>query len=148
MAQLIAIDQRAIGSGSLVTAQDVITAWAEPGGPTAETWSVVAAVRMLLESAGLPANGSGDMVISLDPQMGFIRDTTPERTTACVDFILSVSVRNAEPTQIAAADCQHMTWQGDRWVIGPGPEPDQSPSLWPGTQESYDAGYLWLEVQP
>ena len=37
LAQLIAIDQRAIESASVVTAQDVITAWAAPGGPTADT---------------------------------------------------------------------------------------------------------------
>ncbi|MGK2876354.1 MAG: hypothetical protein ACSLEW_12055 [Nocardioides sp.] len=148
IAQLIAIDQRAIGSGSVVTAQDVIAAWATPGGPTAESWSVVAAIRMLLESAGLPANGSGELTINLEPQMVLVRDAAHESATVCIDFILTVSVRSAAPDQIATADCQHMTWQQNRWIIGPGPEPAQSPSLWPGTQESYDAGYLWLEVLP
>ena len=47
-AQLIAIDQRAIQSASVVTAQAVIEAWAAPGGPTAESWSGVEAVRALL----------------------------------------------------------------------------------------------------
>jgi hypothetical protein len=57
LGQLIAIDQRALESGSVVTAQDVISAWAAPGGPTAATWSGVAAVQRLLESAGLHGNG-------------------------------------------------------------------------------------------
>ena len=39
-----------------------------------------------------------------------------------------------------------MVWQDDRWVIGPGEEPAPAPSLWPGSQASFDAGYQWLEV--
>jgi hypothetical protein len=145
LAQLIAIDRRAIESGSVVTAQDVITAWAAPGGPTSDSWSGVAAVQSLLESAGLPANGSTQLTIQLEPAMGLVQDETP---TVCVDFILSVAVRGAEPARMAVADCQRMTWNGDRWVIAAGDEATQTPSLWPGSQASYDAGYQWLEVEP
>jgi hypothetical protein len=145
LAQLIAIDRRAIESGSVVTAQDVIDAWAAPGGPTPTTWSGVTAVQSLLESAGLPANGSTELAIQLQPAMGLVQDETP---TVCVDFILSVTVRGGEPARIAVADCQRMTWTGDRWVIAAGDEATPTPSLWPGTQASYDAGYQWLEVEP
>jgi hypothetical protein len=145
LAQLIAIDRRAIESGSVVTAQDVIAAWAAPGGPTPDSWSGVAAVQSLLESAGLPANGSTELAIQLEPAMGLVQDETP---TVCVDFILTVTVRGGQPARIAAADCQHMTWLGDRWVIAAGDEAAATPSLWPGTQASYDAGYEWLEVEP
>lgn len=145
LAQLIAIDRRAIESGSVVTAQDVIDAWAAPGGPTPTTWSGVAAVQSLLESAGLPANGSTELAIQLQPAMGLVQDETP---TACVDFILSVTVRGGEPARIAVADCQRMTWTGDRWLIAAGEEATPTPSLWPGSQASYDAGYQWLEVEP
>ena len=145
LAQLIAIDRRAIESGSVVTAQDVITAWAAPGGPTSESWSGVAAVQSLLESAGLPANGSTELAIQVEPAMGLVQDETP---TVCVDFILSVAVRGGEPARIAVADCQRMTWTGDRWVIAAGDEATPTPSLWPGSQASYDAGYQWLEVEP
>jgi hypothetical protein len=145
LAQLIAIDRRAIESGSVVTAQDVIGAWAAPGGPTPTTWSGVAAVESLLESAGLPANGSTDLTIQLQPAMGLMHDETP---TVCVDFILSVTVRGGQPARIAVADCQRMTWAGDRWVIAAGEEATPTPSLWPGSQASYDAGYQWLEVEP
>ena len=31
-------------------------------------------------------------------------------------------------------------------VIGPGKEPAQAASVWPGSQASVDAGYQWLEV--
>lgn len=145
LAQLIAIDRRAIESGSVLTAQDVIAAWAAPGGPTPDSWSGVAAVKSLLESAGLPANGSTELAIQLEPAMGLVQDEAP---TVCVDFLLSVTVRGGEPARIAAADCQHMTWNGDRWVIAPGDEAAATPSLWPGSQASYDAGYQWLEVEP
>jgi hypothetical protein len=147
LGQLIAIDQRALESGSVVTAQDVISAWAAPGGPTAATWSGVAAVQRLLESAGLPANGSPELTIQLDPAMGRV-DHDGARTTACVDFVMSATVTGSQPTRIAVADCQHMLWQSGRWIIAPGEEAPATPSLWPGTQASYDVGYQWLEIQP
>ena len=77
--------------------------------------------------------------------MGLIQDQTP---TVCVDFILTASVRGGQPDRIAVADCQRMTWQDGRWVIAPGPEAPPTPSLWPGSQASYDVGYQWLEVEP
>ena len=143
--QLIAIDRRAIEGASVVTAQDVITAWSAPGGPTPETWTGVAAVRSLLESAQLPASGSTDLIIQLEPAMGLIQDDTP---TVCVDFILSVAALGNPPERIAVADCQRMVWLGDRWVIAAGEEASPTPSLWPGSQASYDVGYQWLEIEP
>ena len=145
--QLIAIDQRALESASVVVAQDVIAAWAAPGGPTASTWSGVAAVQSLLESAGLPANGSPELTIQLDPAMGVVQ-SDDRVTTACVDFVVSATVTGRQATRIAVADCQHMVWHGDRWVIAPGDEAPAMPSIWPGTQASYAAGYQWLEIQP
>ena len=100
---------------------------------------------MLLESAGLAANGSTDLALQLDPAMGLILDQQP---TVCVDFVLTATVRGAQPDRIAVADCQHMTWRDDRWLIAPGEEAAPTPSLWPGTQASYDAGYQWLQVDP
>ena len=149
LAQLIAIDQRAIQSGSVVTAQDVIATWAMPGGPTPQTWSGVEAVTVLLSSADLPANGTTDLQVALDPAMGFITGTVAdESVTGCVDFVVTVTLGTAPRNRIAVADCQRMVWNHGRWVIGPGAEPVPSPSLWPGTQASYDAGYQWLEVSP
>lgn len=145
LAQLIAIDRRAIESASVVTAQDVITAWSAPGGPTAETWSGVAAIRSLLESAQLPASGATDLTIRLEPAMGLIQDDTP---TVCVDFILSVAVLGNPAYRIAVADCQRMEWVGERWLIAAGQEASPTPSLWPGSQASYDVGYQWLEIEP
>ncbi|KRA39359.1 MULTISPECIES: hypothetical protein [unclassified Nocardioides] len=148
LAQLIAIDRRAIESTSVVTAQDVIDVWAATGGPTAESWSGVAAVKALLESAGLPANGSSEFAVQLEPSMGLIQASDDGSATVCVDFILTVVVGEGAPDRIAAADCQHMAWTDDRWVIASGDEATPTPSLWPGTQASYDAGYQWLEVAP
>jgi hypothetical protein len=148
LAQLIAIDRRAIESGSVVTAQDVIAAWAVPGGPSAVSWSGVAAVQTLLGAGGLPANGSTDLAIQLEPSMGLVQDTGTGTATVCIDFILTASVAGNQPDRVAAADCQHMTWRGDHWAIASGEEAEPTPSLWPGTQASYDAGYQWLEFLP
>ncbi|GAB3662590.1 hypothetical protein GCM10027596_24390 [Nocardioides korecus] len=150
LAQLIAIDRRAIESASAVTAQDVIAAWAAPGGPSPESWSVVAAVQTLLESAGLPANGSSDLEIQLEPAMGLIQGAEAGAGTAtvCADFILTARVAGKQPDRVAVADCQHMIWRGDHWKIAPGEEAEPTPSLWPGTQPSYGAGYQWLEFLP
>jgi hypothetical protein len=148
LAQLIAIDKRAIESASLVTAQDVISVWATPGGPTAKSWSGVRAVAILLETAGLPANGSSQLQSELRPTMGFIRGSWSGRVTPCVDFVMVTSVLEAKPSEVAVADCQHLVWVHGRWMIGPGREAEPAPSLWPGTQASYDAGYRWVEVAP
>ena len=147
LGQLIAIDQRALESSSVVTAQDVIAAWAAAGGPTPASWSGVAAVQALLESAGLPANGSSELTIQLNPVMGRV-DSDSTVTTACVDFVVSATVTGGQPSRVAVADCQHMVWQSGRWMIAPGDEAPAMPSLWPGTQASYDVGYHWLEIQP
>ena len=148
LAQLIAIDRRAIESASVVTAQDVIAVWAAPGGPSAESWSGVAAVQTLLEAAGLPANGSTDLAIQLEPAMGLVQDAGTGMATVCVDFIVTARVVGNQPDRVAAADCQHMAWHGEGGAIASGEEAEPTPSLWPGTQASYDAGYRWLEFLP
>jgi hypothetical protein len=155
LAQLAAIDTAALTSASVRVAQDVITEWAAPGGPTTESWSGVKAVATLLESAGMSADGAGGITIGAEPKMGFIKGTVGEDfVIPCIDLIVTATVTAAgttgQPQQVAVADCQRMVWQDDaeagRWVIGPGEEPAAAPSLWPGSQASFDAGYQWLEV--
>jgi hypothetical protein len=149
LAQLIAIDQSAIAPASVRTAQLVIDNWATPGGPTAATWSGVEAVATMLSSAALPADGAGGLSLTVEPAMGFIKGIVGgDFVVPCVDFVITAAVNGATAQRIAAADCQRMVWSEDRWVIGPGEEPAPAPSLWPGTQESFDAGYQWLEVTP
>jgi hypothetical protein len=151
LAQLAAIDSTALTSASVPVAQDVITRWAAPGGPTTASWSGVKAVAALLESAGMSSDASGSIRIGAEPKMGFIKGTVGDDfVIACIDFIVTATTTTGQPQQVAAADCQRMVWQedaeGGRWVIGPGEEPAAAPSLWPGTQASFDAGYQWLEV--
>ena len=146
LAQLIAIDRAALEPASLRRAQDIIGAWAAPGGPTAENWSVVEAVATLLSAAGFPATGAPEMSIVADPAMGLIKGTVGEDfVIGCVDFVITATTAG-QTNRIAAADCQRMVWRNGRWVIGPGDEPAPAPSLWPGGQASFDAGYQWLEV--
>ena len=146
LAQLAAIDTTALTSASVRVAQDVISQWAAPGGPTTESWSGVQAVAALLESAGLPSDAQNTITIGAEPKMGFIKGTVGDDfVIPCIDFIITATTTAGQPQQVAAADCQRMVWHG-RWVIGPGEEPAPAPSLWPGSQASFDAGYQWLEV--
>jgi len=151
LAQLAAIDSTALSSASVQVAQDVITKWAAPGGPTTESWSGVQAVATLLESAGMSSDAQNSITIGAEPKMGFIKGSVGEDfVVPCVDFIITATTSTGEPQQVAAADCQRMVWQADstggRWVIGVGEEPAQAPSLWPGSQASFDGGYEWLAV--
>ena len=147
LAQLTAIDSTALSSASVRVAQDVISQWAAPRGPTAESWSVVQGLAGLLESAGMSPDAQNSITIGVEPKMGFIKGTVGDDfVIPCIDFVITATTAAGRPQQVAAADCQRMVWQDDRWVIGPGEEPAPAPSLWPGSQASFDAGYQWLEV--
>jgi len=147
LAQLAAIDSTALTSASVRVAQDVIAHWAAPGGPTAESWTGVQAVATLLESAGMSSDAQNSITIAVEPKMGYIKGTVGDDfVVPCIDFIVTATIAAGQRQQVAAADCQRTVWQDDRWVIGPGEEPAPAPSLWPGSQASFDAGYQWLEV--
>ena len=147
LAQLAAIDTTALSSASVRVAQDVITHWAAPGGPTAESWSGVQGLAALLESAGMSSDAQNTITIAMEPKMGFIKGTVGDDfVIPCIDFIITATTAAGQPQQVAAADCQRMVWQEGRWVIGEGDEPAPAPSLWPGSQASFDAGYQWLKV--
>ena len=143
LAQLIAIDQRVLQSASVDVAQQVITQWAVPGGPTAESWSGVQAVAALLSSAGATRSGDSALTVSASPEMGLIRDVDDAgAVVVCVDFV--VTATKTKTASVASADCQRMTWVGGRWMIGAGAEPEQAPSVWPGTTTALEAGYRVL----
>lgn len=151
LAQLAAIDSTALTSASVRGAQDVIAHWAAPGGPSPEGWSGVQAMAALLESAGMTSDAQNSITIAAEPKMGYIKGTVGDDfVVPCIDFIVTATIltgtQTGQPQQVAAADCQRMVWRDDRWVIGPGEEPAPAPSLWPGSQASFDAGYQWLEV--
>lgn len=147
LAQLAAIDTTALSSASVRVAQDVITQWATPGGPTPESWTGVQAVAALLESAGMSSDAKNTITIAAEPKMGFIKGTVGDDfVVPCIDFIITATIAGGQPQQVAAADCQRMVWHEGRWMVGPGDEPAPAPSLWPGSQASFDAGYQWLEV--
>jgi hypothetical protein len=143
MAQLAAIDQSALQSGSMDGARAVISAWAMPGGPTTTSWSGVRAMRTLLDATGLSSSGSGQLAVVLTPLMGQIKGTVgPDFVIPCVDFELDVTLQ--QTARGATADCQRMVWQADRWLIGPGEEPAVPPSVWPGTDLAISVGYRGL----
>lgn len=143
MAQLAAIDQTALQSGSLSGARDVIAAWAMPGGPTTTSWSGVQAMRTLLNATGLSGGGSPQLAVVLTPLMGQLKGSVgPDFVVPCIDFELDVTLQ--QTARGAVADCQRMVWHGNRWMIAPGDEPAPPPSVWPGTDLAIDVGYREL----
>ncbi len=139
LAQLAALDAAALNSGSLAGARAVIAGWALPGGPTTSSWSGVRAMAALLDGAGV-AGGSGSLAIVATPLMGLVKGSVgADFVVPCVDFELTVTVTTT--VRGAVADCQRMVWTGERWMIGPGPEPVDPPSVWPGTELAARVGY-------
>jgi len=143
LAQLAAIDTAALDSASLAGVRAVIEGWAAPGGPTAATWSGVAAMADFLTAAGLPEGKTPDLAFSATPMMGLVKAADgADWVVACVDFEVDATL--SRTARVALADCQRMAWSGNRWVIGPGAEPATPPSIWPGTDAAIDAGYQEL----
>ena len=92
LAQLAAIDTTALTSASVRVAQEVITAWAAPGGPTAESWSGVQGLAALLESAGMSSEAQNTITIGAEPKMGFIKGTVGDDfVIPCIDFIITAT---------------------------------------------------------
>jgi hypothetical protein len=85
IAQLAAINQVALQSGSLGTARDVIAQWALPGGPDGQTWSGVQALESLMTDT--QTAGTAQLAIVLTPLMGLVKGSVgPDFTIPCIDF--------------------------------------------------------------
>ncbi len=146
MAQLAAIDQTALQSGTLAGAREVIRAWALPGGPTTSNWSGVRAIAEFFNAAGLSGGGNSRLAIVATPLMGLIKGSVgADFVLPCVDFEIDVTLQ--QTARGAAADCQRMVWTGARWMIGPGSEPAPAPSVWPGTDTAFAVGYRELRQE-
>lgn len=150
LAQMAAIDQTVLQSGSIQLAGGVITAWALPGGPTPNTWSTLLGLARLLSSAR--SGATPQLAIVLTPLMGQIKGSVgADFVVPCVDFELDVTL--AQTARGAVADCQRMLWRpdaspaGGRWLIGPGAEPAEAPAVWPGTDLSFGVGYVYLHPE-
>jgi hypothetical protein len=140
LAQLAAIDQTAMQTGTLDGVRAVIAAWAAPGGPTASSWSGVAAMAGFLDAAGLSGGGTRQLSLVVTPLMGLVKGTVgADFVVPCVDFEFDATLAQTE--RVAVADCQRMVWQGNRWVIGPGGEPAPAPSVWPDTDSAISVGF-------
>jgi hypothetical protein len=152
LAQLAAIDQTALQSGSLAEARAVIAAWALPDGPTGSTWSVIAGLATLFDETGLSGGGSPQLAIVLTPVMGLIKGSVgSEFVIPCLDFELDVTLQ--QTARGAVADCQRLVWTphpggGARWMIGSGAEPATPPSVWPDTDTAIAVGYRDLRPEP
>jgi hypothetical protein len=140
MAQLAAIDQTALESGTLAGAREVIQGWAMPGGPTTSSWSAVQAMAEFFDAAGLSGGGNNQLAIVATPLMGQIKGSVgPDFVVPCVDYEIDVTLQ--QTARGAAADCQRMVWNGTRWMVGPGSEPAPAPSVWPDPDTAIGVGY-------
>ncbi len=140
LARMAAIDQTAMQSGTLSGVRAVIGGWASPGGPTEQSWSGIAAMADFLSAAGLSGGGSAQLAIVVTPVMGLIKGAIgADFVIPCVDFQFDVTLNSTQ--HVAEADCERMVWQDDRWVIGPGPEPADPPSVWADTESAIAIGY-------
>ena len=160
MAQLAAIDQVAMQSGSLAGARSVIASWAMRGGPNGSTWSLVTGLGTLFNEMGLSGGGSSQLALVFTPLMGQIKGSVgPDFVIPCIDFELDITLQ--QTARGATADCQRMVWQpatgstagsggtaGGRWVIGAGSEPATPPSVWPDTDTAIAVGYQDLRTEP
>lgn len=146
VAQLAAIDTDVLNHVSVDHARKVITSWAAPGGPTAQSWTGVQAVAGFLSAAKLSPDGGAvgsGLAIRATPLMGLIKATDgPDWAIVCVDFEVDATLKASG--QVAVADCQRMAWDGSRWTVGTGSEPAAGPSIWPGTDAAIDAGWKTL----
>ena len=146
MAQLAAIDQTALQSGTLAGAREVIAGWAMPGGPTTSSWSGVQAMAEFFDAAGLSGGGNNQLAIVANPLMGQIKGSVgPDFVVPCVDYEIDVTLQ--QTSRGAAADCQRMVWNGTRWMVGPGSEPAPAPSVWPDTDTAIGVGYRDLRQE-
>lgn len=140
LAQLAAIDQTALSSGSLVGVRAVIADWGLPGGPTTSSWSGVQAMARLLTAAGLSGGGSPQLAVIATPLMGLIKGTVgTDFVVPCIDLELDITLTST--ARGAVGDCQRMLWRAGRWWIGPGPEPAVAPSVWPDSELAMKVGY-------
>ena len=140
LAQMAAIDQTAMQSGSLSGVRAVIAAWSSPDGPTEQSWSGVSAMADFLSAAGLSGAGSAQLAMVVTPVMGLVKGTVgPDFVVPCVDFQFDVTLASTQ--HVAEADCERMVWHGGRWAIGPGAEPATPPSVWADTDAAIAVGY-------
>ena len=140
LGQLAAIDKTAMQSGSLAGVRAVIADWAAPGGPTPTSWSGVAAMTDFLNSAGLSGGGGSQLSLVVTPLMGLIKGTVgPDFVLPCVDFQFDATLQTS--MHVADADCERMVWQHERWIVGPGSEPANPPSVWADTDIAINVGY-------
>lgn len=145
--QLGAIEQAVIEAMDLDYTRQVHQQWVMPGGPMFEQWSQTSAVRSFLAS-GSQGGQAKDVttVVTAQPVAAQIKGADgPDWVLACV--LLDVRVAIKTDARAGYGVCARMQWVGDRWLIGPGAEPAQAPSTWPGSQSAVDSGWLtWKEI--
>lgn len=153
ISQLVAIEVVAAQSASIPGVQRVIRNWAESGGPTPSTWTWRTSMAELLQMLEVPSVGSTGLSIVARPAMALVKDLRGEQTgkdwsVVCVDLSLDLIVDGTTHHGVVA-DCQRMTWDGRRWLIGTGTQPTQfAAQPLPGTDAAYDAGFRDLIVDP
>lgn len=142
LAQLAAIDARALGDLTPARVAQVHQWAAAPGAVPVSEWTPFVAASATLAAAGL-TDGSTALESTFTPVAGQIKGTVGnDFVVACVLGEWQVSYRTT--SRAGAADCQRMVWTGGRWRIGAGDQPAYAPSAWPGSADAVRAGWRGL----
>ncbi len=141
VAQLAGIDTTVLVGMSISQAHQVHQAWSAPGAVPAGQWVMTTNVAAFLAAAGQPGQTKqAHVAVTAVPVAGQVKGTDGhDWVLACV--LLEVTAVITEEARIAYGHCEPMTWQNNRWVIGPGPAPAAAPSTWPGTDLAAAAGW-------
>jgi hypothetical protein len=141
LGQLGALGSSVLGRASVDDAHAVYRAWARPGGVGAARWRLARDVATFLDAAGPQA------VLLARPVAAQVKGVDgPDWLVGCVLLELSAPTVPGRSAQVAYGYCERLTWDRDRWVIGPGAAPAEPPHTWPGTQAAAQAGWrTWVE---
>ena len=144
LGQLAQIDLAVLQAMSLPVAREVYGAWAMPGGIGVEDWWITQSVQTFLTSTSMGEVLDPGAYVEVEPAAALVKGTDgPDWLVGCVLLKVTASYRHVG--QVAFAHCERMQWNGDRWMIAPGPPPAPAPSTWPGTAWANQAGWRpWL----
>lgn len=126
---------------------------APTGAPAPEQTQMVAALRTVRSTAGLPPTGGyPGLTMGWRPLQGQIKGSLDDGRYVVVCVLGQFSAGYQGQLGVyGVGDCQAMRWVDTpagggpgQWMIAPGPAAAPSPHAWPGSQDSVNAGFLEL----
>ena len=140
LGQLAQIDIAVLSSMSPLTAREVYSAWALPGGVAAADWWTATTVHGFLDSSGMGEALDSGAAVTVEPAAALVKGTDgPDWASVCV--LMKVSAIYRSQAQAGWGHCERMQWVGGRWMVAPGRPPAAAPATWPGSGLAVKAGW-------